>query len=85
MWQDTEQGLYKQFSFIDFAQAFAFMTGVAELAERQQHHPRWTNEWNTVEIWLISHDAGNIITDKDRTLAAAIDQLVAATKTDEDN
>ena len=85
MWQDTEQGLYKRFSFADFSQAFAFMEQVAKLAERQQHHPRWTNEWNTVEIWLLSHEAGNGITDKDRTLAAAIDQLVATTESHEDN
>ena len=75
MWQETEQGLYRKFEFKDFKQAFAFMTKVAEIAEKEQHHPRWTNEWNKVEIWLNTHDAGDKITDKDRDLATAIDKL----------
>lgn len=53
------------------------MTEVAEQAEKLQHHPRWTNEWNRVEIWLLSHDAGNTITEKDRQLADIIDGLGA--------
>jgi 4a-hydroxytetrahydrobiopterin dehydratase len=53
------------------------MTRVAFLAESMNHHPRWSNVWNTVEIWLNTHDAGNIITEKDRKLAAAIDKLLA--------
>lgn len=52
------------------------MTQVAEIAEQRQHHPRWTNEYNKVEIWLISHGAG-AITDKDQQMADAIDQLLA--------
>lgn len=76
MWQETKHGLYKQFNFSDFAEAFAFMTRVAELAEEQRHHPRWENEWSVVQIWLITHDAGSSITDKDRRLAAAIDGLL---------
>jgi 4a-hydroxytetrahydrobiopterin dehydratase len=75
-WRETEQGLYKRFSFKDFTDAFAFMTRVAEVAEAHNHHPRWTNEWNTVEIWLKSHDAGDAITEKDRSLARAIDGCV---------
>lgn len=75
MWQDTSDGLYRRFEFADFKSAFAFMTKVADLAEEQQHHPRWTNEWNTVEIWLSTHDADGAVTDKDRALAAAIDAL----------
>jgi pterin-4a-carbinolamine dehydratase/ribonuclease HI len=73
MWQETKHGLYKQFNFENFKQAWAFMTRVAELAEEFQHHPRWENEWNVVQIWLISHDAGQKITDKDRQMAEAID------------
>lgn len=76
MWQETEQGLYKKFTFHNFAQAFAFMTRVAAAAEERQHHPRWTNEWDTVEIWLLSHDAGGVITAKDREMAGFIDTLV---------
>lgn len=78
MWQETKQGLYKKFSFDDFETAFAFMTRVAAIAEGQQHHPRWCNEWNTVEIWLSTHEAGGTITSKDRELAQAIDGVVAA-------
>ena len=78
MWQETEQGLYRKFEFKDFKQAFAFMTQVAEIAEKEQHHPRWTNEWNKVEIWLSTHEVGNTITDKDRALAKAVDGLEKA-------
>jgi ribonuclease HI/pterin-4a-carbinolamine dehydratase len=76
MWQETKHGLYKQFNFRDFKEAFAFMTQVAALAEQLGHHPRWENEWNVVQVWLITHDAGSTITDKDRELAAAIDKLL---------
>jgi 4a-hydroxytetrahydrobiopterin dehydratase len=75
MWQETEQGLFKKFQFKDFSEAFAFMTRVALLAEKMNHHPRWTNVWNTVEIWLSTHSAGNAITDKDRKLALGIDAV----------
>lgn len=51
------------------------MQQVAELAEQFQHHPRWENEWSVVQIWLITHEGGQKITDKDRALAEAIDQL----------
>jgi 4a-hydroxytetrahydrobiopterin dehydratase len=49
------------------------MTRVAIEAEKMDHHPTWTNTWNTVEIWLNTHSAGNIVTDKDRELAKKID------------
>lgn len=74
-WQETDKGLYKKFTFGDFAEAFAFMVRVAELAEEADHHPSWSNNWNTVEIWLLSHSAGNTITDADRALAADIDRV----------
>lgn len=76
MWQETKHGLYKQFNFKDFKEAWAFMTQVAELAEQHQHHPRWENEWSVVQIWLITHEGGQKITDKDRVLAEAIDALL---------
>lgn len=53
------------------------MTRVAFLAEAQQHHPNWSNVYNTVEIELTTHDAGNTVTDKDRQLAKAIDDILA--------
>lgn len=76
MWQETDNQLYRKFQFTDFSEAFAFMTRVALEAEKMNHHPRWSNVWNTVEIWLNTHDAGNIITKKDYDLAKKIDSLV---------
>jgi ribonuclease HI/pterin-4a-carbinolamine dehydratase len=75
-WQETKHGLYKQFNFTNFQEAFAFMTRVAEIAEKHQHHPRWENEWSVVQIWLATHEQKDTITDKDRGLAAAIDAVV---------
>ena len=75
MWQEKDNSLYKKFEFKDFSEAFAFMTRVALAAEKMDHHPKWTNEYNKVEIWLSSHDAGNIVTDKDKKLSEAIDKL----------
>lgn len=75
MWQETKHGLYKQFNFENFKEAWAFMSKVAELAEEYQHHPRWENEWNVVQIWLITHEGGQRITDKDHELAKAIDAV----------
>jgi 4a-hydroxytetrahydrobiopterin dehydratase len=76
MWQEIDHKLYRKFVFADFSEAFAFMTRVAMLAEKQNHHPRWTNVWNTVEIWLSTHDAGDVVTEKDRQLADSIDQIM---------
>jgi 4a-hydroxytetrahydrobiopterin dehydratase len=75
MWQETENKLYRKFLFRNFSEAFAFMTRVAIEAEKMNHHPLWTNVWNTVEIWLSTHDAGDVITDKDRELAERIDSV----------
>jgi len=75
MWQEKENKLYRSFEFKDFNEAFAFMTRVAAIAEELNHHPTWTNTYNKLEIWLNTHDAGDIVTDKDRNMANAIDQL----------
>jgi 4a-hydroxytetrahydrobiopterin dehydratase len=75
MWQDKNDSLYKKFEFADFKQAFTFMQKVAAAAEQANHHPKWLNEWNKVEIWLSSHDASNKVTGKDRRLAAKIDEV----------
>jgi len=77
MWDETKEALYNRFKFNNFSEAFAFMTRVAFEAEKMDHHPKWTNVWNTVEIWLSTHDAGNTVTEKDRKLAAKIDKLAA--------
>ncbi len=76
MWQEENNQLIKTFTFKDFVEAFGFMTKVAFLAEKMNHHPEWTNIYNKVQIKLSTHDAGNIITDKDRTLAEEIDKLL---------
>ncbi|WP_317206751.1 4a-hydroxytetrahydrobiopterin dehydratase [Ferruginibacter lapsinanis] len=75
MWEEKNNTLYKKFMFRNFSEAFAFMTRVAIEAEKANHHPLWTNVYNKVEIWLNTHDAGDIVTDKDRALAKAIDGL----------
>lgn len=76
MWTKTQNKLYRKFEFKDFSEAFAFMTRVALAAEKMNHHPLWTNVYNQVEIWLNTHDAGDIVTDKDHKLAEKIDKLV---------
>ncbi len=77
MWQEQNNSLYKKFEFKNFSEAFAFMTRVAIEAEKMNHHPLWTNVWNRVEIWLSTHDAGDIVTDKDRKLSQRIDALLS--------
>lgn len=74
-WQETGNKLYRKFSFKDFSEAFAFMTRVALAAEKMDHHPEWKNVWNQVEVWLSTHDAGDVVTDKDRKLASKIDAI----------
>lgn len=74
-WIEKENMLTKSFEFKDFTEAFAFMMRVAFLAEEQNHHPNWSNVYNTVTISLTSHDAGNTVTEKDHKLAKAIDNI----------
>lgn len=74
-WKEENNSLKRVFKFKDFSEAFAFMTRVAMEAEKMNHHPTWTNTWNTVSIELSTHDAGNKVTDLDRKLASAIDKL----------
>lgn len=76
-WTEENNRLYRKFVFADFSAAFGFMTRVAIEAEKMNHHPLWTNVWNTVEIWLSTHDAGDIVTEKDRQLAARIETLLS--------
>jgi len=75
-WEERDGTLRREFSFADFTEAFAFMTRVAFVAERLGHHPDWTNSYNRVVITLTTHDAGSVVTDNDRAMAAAIDELV---------
>jgi len=80
-WQEEKigegkTGLIQTFEFADFKEAWSFMNQVAELAEEHQHHPNWTNVYNRVTIMLSTHDAGDVVTAKDKKLAEAIDALL---------
>jgi 4a-hydroxytetrahydrobiopterin dehydratase len=76
-WLEEDNALNREFQFVDFSEAFAFMTRVAMLAETANHHPEWSNVYDTVKIRLTSHDAGNRVTERDVGLALEINQLVA--------
>jgi 4a-hydroxytetrahydrobiopterin dehydratase len=75
-WKHENNRLTRTFKFKDFGEAFGFMTRVALQAEKMNHHPTWTNTWNTVHIELSTHDAGDVVTDKDRKLAEEIDLII---------
>lgn len=75
MWKEENNKLQRTFEFDNFTEAFSFMTKVAFAAEKMSHHPEWKNVYNKVEISLSTHDAGDIVTDKDRKLADKIDEL----------
>ena len=76
MWTEANNKLTRTFEFKNFVEAFGFMSKVAILAEKMDHHPNWSNVYHQVTIELSTHDQGNIVTEKDRQLAAAIDELV---------
>lgn len=76
MWQETNNQLVRKFVFDNFIEAFAFLTKVAILSEKHQHHAHIVNVYNKVTLTLSTHDAGNIVTTKDRALAADIDKLL---------
>jgi 4a-hydroxytetrahydrobiopterin dehydratase len=75
MWKKENNKLQQTFKFKDFVEAFGFMSKVALIAEKMNHHPEWKNVYNKVEITLTTHGEGNMITEKDRKLAKAIDEL----------
>ena len=76
-WDLTEDGIQTSFEFENFKEAFTLMTRIAFEAEAMNHHPNWTNVYNTLEITLSTHDAGGI-TEKDFKLARAIEEIVNA-------
>lgn len=76
MWKEIDNELVREFEFKDFSEAFAFMTRVAILAEKHNHHPWWSNVYNKVTIKLTTHDAGNTITKKDKNLAEEINKIL---------
>jgi ribonuclease HI/pterin-4a-carbinolamine dehydratase len=83
MWQEKNNQLYRKFEFKNFKEAFDFIHKVAALAERQNHHPTLKSTYNELEIWLSTHSAGDIVTDKDEAMAKLIDQLLPAEPTEE--
>jgi len=76
-WKEQDNTLYQKFKLNNFIEAWAFMSKVAILAEKANHHPEWKNVYNTVEIWLTTHDEGNTITEKDKALAEKITAVLA--------
>ncbi len=74
-WEVVDGKLHRVVELADFSAAFAFMTRVALLAEKADHHPEWSNVWNRVDILLTTHDAGGL-SQRDVDLAEAIDALV---------
>ncbi|MFT6209889.1 MAG: 4a-hydroxytetrahydrobiopterin dehydratase [Bacteroidia bacterium] len=75
MWEEKDNQLIGTFEFTDFIHAFGFMTKVALVAEKMNHHPNWTNVYNRVDIRLTTHDAGNVVTTSDRELASVIEKI----------
>lgn len=76
-WLEENNKLKRAFTFDDFQTAFAFMTQLALYAEHVNHHPYWTNVYNNVTIELTTHDAGNMVTEKDREFARKADDIYA--------
>ena len=75
-WEEQNDQLVKEFKFRNISDAWAFMSKVALAAEKMDHHPEWSNVYNKVVIKLNTHSAGNIVTQKDKDLAAVIDALL---------
>ena len=75
MWKEENNQLKQTFVFKNFVEAFGFMSQVALVAEKMDHHPNWSNVYNRVEISLCTHDAGNTVTEKDWVLEEWISRL----------
>ena len=74
-WQEKNDQLNRSYEFQSFEQAMDWMQEAASFISETDHHPLWSNVYNKVEVWLSTHDAGNIVTEKDRKLAAHLDEL----------
>lgn len=73
-WTEKNNALHKSFSFDNFKQAIDFMSHCREDIDQVNHHPEWTNVYNRLEVRLCTHDAGNVITEKDHQLAKLLDE-----------
>jgi ribonuclease HI/pterin-4a-carbinolamine dehydratase len=76
MWQKKDNSLYRKFEFKDFDEALDFIDKIADIARAQNHHPKIINNYNVVELWLSTHSAGNVVTDKDESFAREVDALL---------
>jgi 4a-hydroxytetrahydrobiopterin dehydratase len=76
MWRETDNRLIREFRFKNFQEAFTFMTRVALISEKLDHHPSWYNVYNYVRIELSTHDNGDFISEKDRKMSMAIDEIL---------
>ncbi|MBI1306006.1 MAG: pterin-4-alpha-carbinolamine dehydratase [Bacteroidetes bacterium] len=74
-WKEENNALHKTYTFTDFAKAIRFMQTAVEGIDKMNHHPEWTNVYNRVICTLRSHDAGNIVTSRDRKLAVYLDSV----------
>ncbi len=74
-YDEGRDAIRRSIVFTDFAEAFGFMTQVALIAEKADHHPEWTNIWNRVEVLLTTHDAGGL-SPRDIELAEQIDSIL---------
>jgi 4a-hydroxytetrahydrobiopterin dehydratase len=75
MWKEENNQLRRSFEFNDFIEAFTFMTQVAFAAEKMNHHPSWSNNYNKLDISLFTHDAKDTVTEKDHELSKKIDEI----------
>lgn len=75
MWQKKDNALYRKFEFNDFEEAFSFVEKVADVARELNHHPKITNDYNTVELWLTTHSKGGVTTEKDEQFASKVDDF----------
>jgi len=76
-WRLEDGALRRSLTFGDFSEAFGFMTRVALIAEKLDHHPDWSNSWNRVDLAISSHDAGGL-TEQCFTFATKVDALLPA-------
>ncbi len=76
LWEIDDDALRRTFEFVDFVEAFGFMTRVALIAEKRFHHPEWSNVWSRVVIRVTDHEAGGI-SGRDAAFVEAVDRLLA--------
>lgn len=76
MWLEKDNKLYRKFDFKDFQEATTFINNIAIIANELNHHPTIKNTYSKVELWLSTHEAGDVVTDKDTAFAARVDELL---------